>query len=242
MDSSRVSSVMSAETSATVVETVRLAPGAARSDAVSQGSSLARFLVRAQVRTVTAVIIVLLRAARRFGPGRRPVPASGAEILLTGTFHSENWVRSHITPLASSRRCARVRMVATSPVPPVEGVEAIYPPMWLRRCIGRVPARLLVFAWVAIRTRPHVIGAFHLLFNGLFASLLARCLGARSMYFCVGGPAEMLSGGIWSENRFFERLPSPDPTVERWLIEAVGTNDLVITMGTRAVEDRKSTR
>jgi glycosyltransferase involved in cell wall biosynthesis len=127
-------------------------------------------------------------------------------------------------------------MVATSPVPPVEGVEAIYPPTWLRRCIGRVPARLLVFAWVAVRTRPHVIGAFHLLFNGLFASLLARCLGARSMYFCVGGPAEMLSGGIWSENRFFERLPSPDPTVERWLIEAVGTNDLVITMGTRAVE------
>jgi L-malate glycosyltransferase len=201
-----------------------------------RGSSLAQLMVRAQVRGLTALIITLLRIAKRFGPRPIAIPDTGATILLTGTFHSENWVRSHIAPLAMSRRCARVLMVATSEVPSVEKVEAIYPPAWLRRSVGRVPARLLVFAWVAIRTRPHIIGAFHLLFNGLFASLLARCIGARAMYFCVGGPAEMLAGGLWSENRFFERLPAPDLTVERWLIEAVGANHLVITMGNRAVD------
>ena len=59
--------------------------------------------------------------------------------------------------------------------------------------------------------RPDVIGGFHLLVNGLLACLLARLSGARSLYFCVGGPAEVLDGGLLSENRIFGRLQHPDP-------------------------------
>jgi glycosyltransferase involved in cell wall biosynthesis len=102
------------------------------------------------------------------------------------------------------------------------------------RVFGPVPARLCTFAWVALRTRPHVLGAFHLLVNGLFATLVSRVIGARSMYFCVGGPVEILDGGIWGENRYFARLGGPDALVERWLLEAVQASDLVVTMGTRA--------
>jgi glycosyltransferase involved in cell wall biosynthesis len=193
-------------------------------------------VARAGIRSVTACYIVLLRAAVRFGRTPRQIPDEGAEILLTGTFYSDNWVRSHIKPLADSAACKRLRIVATNPVPAVDNVEAIYPPVWLLRTIGRVPARLLVFAWVAVRTRPHVVGAFHLLFNGLVASLLARVVGARALYFCVGGPSEVLNGGLMSENRFYSKLQTPDPLVERWLIEAVSHCGLIVTMGARAAE------
>lgn len=189
---------------------------------------------RLLIRTGMACYVVLLRAARIFGRRPRPIPGCGADVLMTGTFHSDNWVRSHIGPLAASSRCRRLRIVATNPVPDVPKVEAVYPPRWMVRLIGAVPARLCVFAWTALRTRPDVLGAFHLLVNGLFATLVGRLVGARSMYFCVGGPVEVLDGGIWGENRYFTRLGRPDPLVERWLLEAVESSDLVVTMGARA--------
>jgi glycosyltransferase involved in cell wall biosynthesis len=104
----------------------------------------------------------------------------------------------------------------------------------LRRVAGEVPARLLTFAAVAARTRPHVVGGFHLLVNGLVAILTGRLLGLRSWYFSVGGPVELLDGGVWGENPHFARLGAPDPVVERRLLEAVGAADLVVTMGSGA--------
>ena len=62
--------------------------------------------------------------------------------------------------------------------------------------VGGTPARLLTFAWLALRERPHVLGGFHLLLNGLVTQLLARLCGARSLYFCGGGPTEVLDGGV----------------------------------------------
>jgi glycosyltransferase involved in cell wall biosynthesis len=94
---------------------------------------------------------------------------------------------------------------------------------------------MLTFMWLAIRHRPDIVGGFHLLVNGLVAGLLARLVGARSLYFCVGGPMEVLGGGVWAENRIFGLLETPDPMVERGLIRAVGELDLVVTMGTGAV-------
>ena len=193
-------------------------------------------LARLRIRSVLAGYIGLLRLGRWLGPRKRPIPPSGAVVLMTGTFHSDNWVLSHLRPLAASSACARLRIVATNPVPDVAKVEAIYPPRWLIRTIGTVPARLLMFVWVAVRTRPDVVGAFHMLVNGLVAALLARWVGARSMYFCVGGPVEVLDGGVWGENKYFAKLETPDPVVERYLLEAVAASDLVITMGSRAVD------
>jgi glycosyltransferase involved in cell wall biosynthesis len=211
----------------------RLAP----SPAAGAGTTTARRMwMRGQIRIVTGFYVGLLRLLQRCMPGPRPWPASGVEVLLTGTFHSQNWVAAHVKPLARSRACKRVRIVTTNVVPELAKVDAIYPPRWLVSTIGRAPARLLVFALVAIRTRPDVIGGFHLLFNGMASVILARCLRARSMYFCVGGPAEVVGGGVLSENRFFDRLGTPDSLVERRLIEAVAAHDLVITMGTSAAQ------
>jgi glycosyltransferase involved in cell wall biosynthesis len=94
---------------------------------------------------------------------------------------------------------------------------------------------LLTFGLVALRSRPHVIGGFHLLVNALAASVLARIVRARSLYFCVGGPLELLDGGVWAENRLFGLMETPDAVVERELIRSAATFDAVVTMGRSTV-------
>jgi L-malate glycosyltransferase len=202
---------------------------------VGLGARLSHELIRLCIHGLLTAHQMALRIGRWVRGSPRALPEEGIELLLTGTFYSENWIRAHLEPLVGARRCGRVRIVATTAMPRLEKVELIRPPRWLVRIIGAVPARLATFAWVSLRTRPHFVGGFHLLLNGLAAAVVARWAGARALYFCVGGPAELLGGGAQSENRLFERLRVPDPVVERRLIEAVGEFDLVITMGTGAV-------
>lgn len=184
------------------------------------------------VRFLTAAHGLLLRVPRR----RAKVPPAdeGFRILLTGMFHSEAWVKAHLAPLAASRDCGRIVVVANDAVPAIEKVEHVAPSPLLVRAVGRTPARLVTFGWLAFRRRPHVVGGFHLLINGLVAVAFARLAGARSMFFCVGGTAEVDEGGLHGENRLFGLMPGPDPVVERRLLRAVDAADLVITMGTGA--------
>ncbi len=194
-----------------------------------------RCAARAFLRAAMWLVNRLAPPARAGRIARRPPPAAGLDILLTGTFHAAGWAAAHLRPLAASASCNRLYVVSTFPVPAMPKVVAIYPPRWLRRLVGDVPARLLAFALLALRRRPHVIGGFHLLVNGLAASVLARILRARSLYFCVGGPLELLDGGIWAENRLFSLVETPDAVLQRQLLRAVASFDTVITMGRSAV-------
>lgn len=173
--------------------------------------------------------------ATLIGRHTRKPGSSGYVILLTGTFYSDNWLSAHLKPLARSRHCARLCVVSDTPIPPMEKIEAIYPSKWLTRLTGRVPARLLTFLWVGLRERPHIVGGFHLMFNGMIAVLLGKMIGARSLYFCVGGPQELIGGGYATENRLFARLKTPDEHIERQLLNTVGKFDLVVTMGRNAI-------
>jgi len=167
----------------------------------------------------------------------RPGPRDDAhDIVVTLNFHASGWPVAVLRPLAMSSRCARLRVVTTAVVPDIAGVEPVYPGARLRRVFGDTGARLLTFAWICWRTRPHVVGGVHLLLNGLLASLVARATGARSLYICVGGPNEVAGGGLWSENRLFGRLTRPDATIERRLIEACSSFDVIVTQGSRAVD------
>ncbi len=171
--------------------------------------------------------------------GRKPKTVAAdhpVEILLTGTFYSDNWLNAHVAPLAASPKCRKLLMVTTFDAAPSPDVEIIAPPNWLRKTIGNVPSRLLTFMWVALRRRPAWVGGFHLLLNGLVAQGVSRLSGSRALYFCVGGPMEVLGGGIWAENRLFCRLETPDARVEASLLKAVRRFDLIITMGTSAAQ------
>lgn len=186
-------------------------------------------------RAVLWCYIIILKLAKRFRP-QQPFPKNGpVEILLTGTFFSDNWIVSLLRPLTLSKRCGRIRMVSSTPVPTIEKVEPVYPSKFLTKLIGRSPARLTTFLWLGFRTRPHIVGGFHLLINGLIAILLARLIGAKSLYSCCGGPIECEGGGYKADNHLFSHLSGPDQVIEHHLLDAVAAADLVITRGNLAI-------
>ncbi|MBN1805936.1 MAG: glycosyltransferase family 4 protein [Sedimentisphaerales bacterium] len=168
---------------------------------------------------------------------RSLTPDEKFEIMLTGRFDSENWIVNHLGPLSASSECSRLWMVSTNPVPPIPKVTAIYPPKWLMKILGVTQARLLIFLIEAIRKRPHFVGGFHIIVNGIMAIAIGRLTGARSMYFCVGGPAEIRDGGIHSaDNSYFVRMETADKVVEKRLLKIISMSDMIVTMGTDAVD------
>lgn len=197
-------------------------------------------LYRRFLRLCMAFYLLVLKLASNLAKtfGRRKTLPSlvPVEILMTGTFYSDNWISSHLRPMALSSRCRRVRMVASTPVPTMQNVEAIYPPKWLSKVLGGVAARLLTFVFVGAMSRPDVVGGFHLLLNGLVAALLAKAIGARSLYICGGGPREVAGGGNKTENRIFSKIGAPDFDLEKQLLDAVKEIDHVVTMGNSAID------
>ncbi len=184
-------------------------------------------------RMILWLALALISIAGGIGRKKRPIGDSGCHIMVTGRFDSPNWIRAHLVPLAKSEECSRLWMVSTNPVPPMPKVEAIYPPQWLRKCIGATPSRLLVFLCAAVRRRPHIVGGFHLIYNGIAAAVAGRLVGARSMYVCVGG-TEVENEGIEGRDNCFMKTQAADPILRRRRLQIVSTFDLIITMGSRA--------
>lgn len=158
------------------------------------------------------------------------------DVLITGTFYSDQWLTTHLVPLAQSGRVGHILMVADRPVPAMEGVSAAYPPPALVRAVGGVAARTLLFAWLGLTRRYQVIGGFHLLLNGMVAAIVARLTRARSLYICGGGPREVQGGGFETENKLYGKLDGPDPFIESLLLAFVRRIDLTICMGETAVD------
>ena len=171
-----------------------------------------------------------MRIFRILRPESKPLPEK-LDILLTGTFFSDNWIRAHLTPIAGSSRCGRVLFVSVRPLPQVQGVEWVRVPTWLSALVGEVPSRLLTFACVAVWSRPDLIGGFHLLLNAMTAVVLARMLRRRSLYLCVGRARSELLMEAKTENRIFVHLSDRDPMIQRWLLEIVRSADLIVPMG-----------
>jgi L-malate glycosyltransferase len=204
----------------------------------ARGGRLTGWLAHRAVRLVTGAHGVVLALPRR--KVRRPSGDEPVRLLLTGTFHSEAWVAAHLAPLVASPLCGPVVVVANDAVPSLAKVEWVRPSPLLVRAIGRTAARLVTFVSLSFRTQPHIVGGFHLLLNGLLAIALARFAGACSLFFCVGGTAEVDEGGRHGENRLFGLMPGPDPLVERRLLRAVGAADFVVVMGSGAERSFRS--
>ena len=196
-------------------------------------SALKQGALRGTVRTGMRLYLLTLRTASLRGRATREVSA-GYDVLVTAQYGSAGWGQALLAPLAASPQCRRLRLVATAPNPGVDGLEMVSPPRWLRTIFGATLARLMTFFYLAVRTRPDVVGGVHLLPNGLVATLAARLAGARSLYICVGGESEIAGGGIRSENRLFGRLAEPDAHIERQLLEAARSFDLIVAMGSSA--------
>ena len=197
---------------------------------------LRRWLWHVAARQLTLLCVVAVVVSGWFGRRRRRLlPGEGCEIMLTGRFDSDNWILAHLKPLAASKECSRVWMISTNPVPALPKVVAIYPPKLLIKVLGVTQARLWTFLWAAMRKRPHIVGGFHIMVNGIAAAIVGRLAGARPMYFCVGGPAEIDDGGIHSADGYFTKMETADAVAGKRLLKIVSKFDTIITMGTKAV-------
>src|SRR5262245_15874388 len=145
-----------------------------------------RWAARILLRTMLAAHRVMWKLLRMFR-GTSQGSAGPFTFLLTGTFYSEGWILNHLRPLANSPACARIWLVSNLSLPTIPKVTNVPVSNGLKRLLGQTPARLLVFVITAIRCRPDFVGGFHLLLNGLSASLVAQLMHSRSIYFCGGG-------------------------------------------------------
>lgn len=202
---------------------------------VSSGRRLRRVVYHGLIRLLTLLSQAAIVFAGWIGRKPRPIGPEGCEIMLTGRFDSDNWILAHIGPLSASNECSRLWMVSTNPVPELPKVTAIYPPRWLLFVMGPTLARLLVFVGTSIWKRPHIVGGFHLILNGITAVFVGRLIGARSMYFSVGGPTEVRDGGVHSDDNPFAKMETADAVVEKRLIWIAAHCDMIVTMGTKAV-------
>jgi glycosyltransferase involved in cell wall biosynthesis len=193
-------------------------------------------LIHTAIGLLVSILYWVSRASRLLIRRRKFEADRPAEVLLTGSFDSLAWILTFLKPLAMAQHCRNIVLVSTFPVEEFEGVTVVYPPKLLRRVLGDVPSRLLTFLWQAIRRRPLLAGGFHISINALVADLAASLSGARSMYVCVGGPIEVIDGGLWGESRFFSKLRHADKTIEQKILRTVRQFDVVATMGNKAVE------
>jgi L-malate glycosyltransferase len=210
-------------------------PGPLPSDDLVPSGRVARFAARVACRVLVAgfrLSIPLVRFASRWlSP---PDGSGGLRVLLTGLFLSNAWLDAHARPLASSARVESILIVTDKAMLEIPKVTYVCPPRWLQRLTGRIPARGLWCVLTALHSRPHVVGGFHLLLNGIVALLSARLVHARALYFCVGGWTETWGGGARSENRLFGRQGSDNLALQRELFRLVAQFDLILPMGTRA--------
>ena len=196
-----------------------------------------RFAARCFCHTLVGMfgfVTALFSGCRRRREGSGRTRRGAARIVVTGTFFADNWVEAHIRPLAAAGRCAHVWVVSDRRFVPMDNVTYVCPPKWLQRLIGRIPSRSAIFVVTAFLKRADVVGGFHLLCNGLLALMVARMVGARAMYFCVGGWAEFAAGGVHGGNRTFTLIAHGDKPLEGALFRAVRQFDLILTMGTGA--------
>lgn len=202
-------------------------------EAVSFRRRLRRWGWHFWVRQIMLWSLIAIRVAGWIGRRRRPIGPDGCEIMLTGRFDSANWILAHLGPLSASVECKRLYMVSTNPVPDLPKVVAIYPPNWLVKTAGPTLARLLTFLYAAVRRHPHLVGGFHLMYNGIVAAITGHLAGARSMYFCIGG-TEVANDGVVGQPNCFLKSRKVDALAQRRRLAVVSSFDTIITMGTRA--------
>jgi glycosyltransferase involved in cell wall biosynthesis len=158
----------------------------------------------------------------------------GVNVLLTGRFEADGWLRAHIIPLSKSRYVKHVFVVSDKEFAHIENVTYLCPPAVFTKALGRTNARYVWTIYKTLALDVDCVGGFHLLVNGLLAILLASLLGKKSMYFCVGGWSEVIGGGAYSGTKFFGETGIDDVRLERKLLNIISSASLIITMGSRA--------
>jgi glycosyltransferase involved in cell wall biosynthesis len=170
----------------------------------------------------------------RRGPRRPVAERQGLRVLALGPFFSENWVAAHLEALAGCERVEQVDVIVPTSYRPIPGLNYVVFMPGVARLLGDGWARVLAAVQQIGRQRPDIVIGYHLPWNGLMSLLLARATGVRALYFSVGGPAEFIGGGCYSEHALFTRIGRESPSLERRFVRLIGAFDAVLTMGSRS--------
>lgn len=154
-------------------------------------------------------------------------------MLVLGTFHNPNWIRSHLLPLARSE-VGEVVVVCDERPPPLVNVRCECPPRWLQWLLTRAGAKLCWSLLLAVRLRPDLYMGYHIFPCGVLALVLGRVFGRPASYQMTAGPIEISGGGWRAENRLLHALGSPSELVERLGAAVVREFDSVVVRGNSA--------
>lgn len=188
-------------------------------------------LARGLVAVYLLVAGWLAAGLARLRPPRTKGAGRDLSVLTIGPFYSSNWVAAQLEPLAQARSIDKVLVITPTRYRYIKHIEYVTPPVWLRRLVGMPFARALQALATAWRLRPDLVIGYHLPWNGIVALLVGRVIGARTAYFSVGGPAEIVGGGLYSEHALFSRQGRENQRAERGLLRLVSRFDDVLTMG-----------
>ena len=156
------------------------------------------------------------------------------KFVFIGRFESDNWIAAHIKPLAESKVCSHIWIVADQKMQPIKKVTYVIPSPILKKLFGSIFARSVVAYKITKNNNIDYVGGFHLLLNGIIANIIAKILNCRSIYFCVGGWSELIGGGVFSGSPIFKNIGRHDDKLEKRLLNSVLSVDLIITMGCKA--------
>jgi L-malate glycosyltransferase len=200
--------------------------------------SMIRTIVGWAAWTCTALIYGLsLLAARLLDEpqaSRDADRADGFRLLITGRFDSYNWCRAHLLPLASAACVGEIVAVTDGPSMAHDKIRYDCPPRWMVSILGRAVAKAIWMARIAPRLRPDVVMGYHIFPGAITALLVAKCVGARSVYQMVAGPIEVVGGGFEAENPLLGRLSGPSTRLERMALDLCRRFDCVVVRGQKA--------
>lgn len=188
------------------------------------------------IYSVTLSFAVLAPLARRILRLKKEQRAPGEiQILVTGTFYNEGWIRGHLVPLAMSQAVKKVWVVSDTPWSPHGKVRYVTPPSWLRQIFGRSLSRAIMVFTTAVRQKPDLLMGYHIMPNSLICLITASILGAHSAFQMTGGPIQIIGGGSGSENSLLRLLGRESILLERLLFATVRHFDLVVVRGQSAL-------
>jgi glycosyltransferase involved in cell wall biosynthesis len=193
------------------------------------GLSLRRLLVTGLLATLYGGAAWFARCRPR---GATAAMRSGC-ILVLGTFHNPNWVRSHVVPLARSG-VGEVLVVCDEPAKPLDNVRFECPPRWLQAALTRAGAKLAWSFVLAVRRRPDLFMGYHIFPCALMALILGRAFARPSCYQMTAGQLEVEGGGWHAENRLLRALDRPSALVERRAAAVIREFDSVVVRGSGA--------
>lgn len=157
------------------------------------------------------------------------------QILVTGTFYNEGWIRGHLVPLTMAQTVEKVWVVCDKPWFPLEKVHYVIPHPWLRRACGRSLSRIITVLTTAYRQKPDLLMGYHIMPNSLICLVAASLFGTHSAYQMTGGPIQVIGGGYKSENSLLRLLGRKSAFLEQLLFSTIRHFDLVVVRGQNAL-------